>query len=268
MLIATEVDLQARAMERHEVSSDVWERGSSSTQFRHRENRDLTMFYSAGRWLVMLGHYPFGEYASALDATAFLQENPPINARVIKLLEAIYSRSVGYSGYERDMDDLIDMEHQGLITLSTPDDESVVPLAFLTEMGRNAMDADPRGLALSLRDIILEHAKDDIQRSEWNRYIGVGSYEANGQNLQEALASGLDFHMDVVDSDPNELCIKANGTYKNGHSARDLTIMLFCPHWTDPDLVESATALINTILTHRDALVTEAQRLNNHLAAC
>lgn len=267
LLIATEKDVHARAVVRHNVPTDMWERGSSATQFRHKHNRDLAMYYSGGIWFVILGQYPLGRYESASDATSFLRESPPIDPDLIRLLEAIYPRSAGYPCYGRDMDYITSIEKLGLISLTVGEVYGNLPLAFLTDKGRAAMDSDSRGLSLSLRDIIFTDAQNDIQRLEWNRYFGVGGFEENGRNLQEALVSGLELHMDIVESDPKEICIKANGTYKNGHSVRDLTIMLFCPHWSEPNLVESATALINSILDHHDVLIAEAQRLDSATTA-
>lgn len=266
-LIATEVDVQARAMARHDVPADLWEAGVVATQFRHRQNRDLTMYHSTGRWFVILGQCPFGQYSSAREASIALLKAPPIDPASIRLLETIYGRSAGYVCHLQDMETLAEVERQGFVSITETEGKSPSPVALLTEKGRAAVNADPRGLALTLRDIILANAQDDVQRSEWNRYFSVGSYEGNGRNLQEALAAGLELHMDVVESEPNELCIKANGTFRNGQSARDMTIMLLCPHWTDQDMVESATALINTILNRHDALVTEAQRLEDKMAA-
>jgi hypothetical protein len=267
LLIATEVDVYARALARHNVSTDFWERGASVTLFRCKRNNDLSMYHLGGTWHVILGHHHYGKYASATDATSSIEDNPPIEPRLIRLLEDIYPHVNGYPYHAQDECSLNTMQTQGLVALSPAEDDETFLLAFLTAEGRAAMDADPRGLPLSLRDIVLESAQDDLQRGEWSRYFGIGSYEDNARNLQEALESGLELYADVADSDPNELCIKATGTFNSGHSAQDLTIMLFCPHWTDAALVESATALINAILERRDALVAEAQRLAKSVTA-
>ena len=265
-MIATEVEVQARAMKRHGVPEDLWEAGATVTQFRHRQNRDITMYHSSGRWFPMIGQCPLNQYSSAREASLAVQEKPPINTAYIRLLEAIYSCFSGFRCCSQDMETLAELERQGFVSVTSPEDETS-PVAVLTGIGRAAIDADPRGLPLTLRDIILADAQGDLQRSEWNRYLGVGSYEGNGRSLNEALAAGLELHMDIIDSEPNELCVKANGTFRSGVLARDLTIMLLCPHWTDADMVESATALINTIIDKRDALVTEAQRLEDKIAA-
>ncbi len=148
-LIATEVEVQARAMARHDVPVDLWEAGVVATQFRHRQNRDVTMYHSTGRWFVILGQCPFGQYSSAREASIALLKDPPIDPASIRLLETIYGRSSGHVCQLQDMETLAEIGRQGFVSITGTEDNSTSPVALLTEKGRAAINADPRGLASS-----------------------------------------------------------------------------------------------------------------------
>lgn len=209
--------------------------------------------HGSGSWTPCVGNIVLPASQTAVEAASDLRAFPHVQSRQLAMLETAYAWPEGlhFDPHDKGWEQLCE---DGLATAS----EGVLRL---TEAGIAALDGDPRGLPLAARELIFEAGIPDglpedraATRRSWNDWIGSYRFGGMGRQLREAFENGYELWVDVIDSDPQEICIRGSGVTPSGASlSHGSAIALFAPSWSRE--ADESHLLATAIVDCREALV-------------
>lgn len=233
-----------------------WDFKTSLGYFQSKADSSVFVSIDNGRWRASAGTFSVTDHPTAQAALDELKASPVLASQELWVLEQICGHLDGAPCFPGEIYDYQPLADKGWISLTENGDHKI---ARLLPSGIEAMDNDPRTMPQALKEIILAEAEqDEGMRREWNNFLSVYHNPDNPIQLLEAFTQGWDLSAAFVDSEPCEICVKADSRRNEaGPLVRNLTVALFSPTWADDN---SASQKLAEAIARKQNVLVEAAR--------